>query len=149
MNIQPVVRLTFDFLGELPVVVEASDVPLSSDAGLLPFRLLDERIGFTQAFAAVLDDPRVPAKSDHTFAEMTRARIYGILAGYEDQNDHEILRADPVFKLVAGRSPAADPLASQPTLSRFETRSTSLRSNGSATFSSTSFWRRSPSRPGG
>jgi Transposase DDE domain group 1 len=101
-------------------VVEVSTAQLSSDAGLLPFRELDERIGFTQAFAAVLDDPRDPAKREHTFAEMARARIYGILAGYEDQNDHDILRADPVLKLVAGRSPAADPLASQPTLSRFE-----------------------------
>jgi hypothetical protein len=57
---------------------------------------------------------------DHTFEEMARARIYGILAGYEDQNDHDILRTDPIMKLVAGRSPADAPLASQPTLSRFE-----------------------------
>ena len=51
---------------------------------------------------------------------MVRARVYGILAGYEDQNDHDTLRADPVFKLVADRSPEDDHLASQPTLSRFE-----------------------------
>lgn len=120
MSIQAAVQLNFDFFHEVPVIVETSTAQLSSDAGLLPFRQLDERIGFTQAFAAVLDDPRDPAKSDHTFVEMARARIYGILAGYEDQNDHDILRADPVLKLVAGRSPAADPLASQPTLSRFE-----------------------------
>jgi Transposase DDE domain group 1 len=120
MSIQPAVQLTFDFFQEVPVVVEVSTAQLSSDAGLLPFRQLDERIGFTQAFAAVLDDPRDSAKSEHTIAEMARARIYGILAGYEDQNDHDILRADPVLKLVSGRSPAANPLASQPTLSRFE-----------------------------
>jgi hypothetical protein len=41
---------------------------------------------------------------------MVRARVYGILAGYEDQNDHDTLRADPVFKLVAGRSPEDDDL---------------------------------------
>ncbi len=120
MSIQADVRLTFDFFSALPVVVEASGAPLSSDAGLLPFRQLDERIGFTQAFAAVLEDPRAPEQIDHTFLEMTRARVYGILAGYEDQNDHDILRTDPVFKLVADRSPAAGSLASQPTLSRFE-----------------------------
>src|SRR5262245_18932110 len=44
----------------------------------------------------------------------------GILAGYFDQNDHDTLRHDPVFKLLADRSPHDDPLASQPTLSRFE-----------------------------
>ena len=47
-------------------------------------------------------------------------RIYGVLAGYPDQNDHDVLRSDPVFKLIAGRSPDAPDLASQPTLSRFE-----------------------------
>ena len=46
--------------------------------------------------------------------------MYGILAGHEDQNDHDSLRADPVFKLLADRSPNEDDLASQPTLSRFE-----------------------------
>jgi hypothetical protein len=51
---------------------------------------------------------------------MMRRRVYGILAGYEDQNDHDTLRADPVFKLVADRSPDENDLASQPTLSRFE-----------------------------
>jgi hypothetical protein len=51
---------------------------------------------------------------------MTRMRIFGLLAGYEDQNDHDTLRTDPVFQLVADRSPDDAPLASQPTLSRFE-----------------------------
>jgi hypothetical protein len=51
---------------------------------------------------------------------MVRSRVYGILAGYEDQNDHDTLRHDLVFKLVAYRSPEDDDLASQPTLSRFE-----------------------------
>jgi len=120
MSIQPDVQLTFDFLPNLPVVVETSPAQLSSDAGLLPFRQLDEQIGLTQSFAAVLDDPRAASQTEHTLLEMTRARIYGILAGYEDQNDHDILRSDPVFKLIADRSPAAEPLASQPTLSRFE-----------------------------
>ena len=47
-------------------------------------------------------------------------RVFGILAGYPDQNDHDTLRSDPVFKLVAGRSLDEDDLASQSTLSRFE-----------------------------
>jgi hypothetical protein len=51
---------------------------------------------------------------------MVRQRIYGILAGYEDQDDHDTLRSDPVFKLLADRLPDDPDLASQPTLSRFE-----------------------------
>jgi hypothetical protein len=51
---------------------------------------------------------------------MVRQRIYGILADYEDQNDHDTLRADPVFKVIADRLPDDPDLASQPTLSRFE-----------------------------
>src|SRR5204863_5297706 len=54
------------------------------------------------------------------FLEMVRMRMFGILAGYEDQNDHDTLRTDPVFKLIAERSPTDPDLASQPTLSRFE-----------------------------
>jgi hypothetical protein len=51
---------------------------------------------------------------------MVRQRIYGILADYEDQNDHDTLRSDPVFKIVADRLPNGPDLASQPTLSRLE-----------------------------
>jgi hypothetical protein len=110
----------FDFWGELPIVVEPSAARLTSDAGLLPLRQFDEHLGLTRQFAQALDDPRDPERCDHTFLEMVRARIYGIVAAYEDQNDHDALRHDPVFKLLAGRAPDAAPLASQPTLSRFE-----------------------------
>src|SRR5579862_1242978 len=119
MSIQPAWQRTFDFF-ELPVVIEPSRATLSSDAGLLPLRQFDEQIALTGAFAAALDDPRDPDLTEHTFLEMVRSRVYGILAGYADQNDHDTLRADPVFKLVADRSPEDDDLASQPTLSRFE-----------------------------
>lgn len=120
MSIQTVWQTAFDFWGELPIIVKPSDAQLSSDAGLLPLRQFDEQIGLTHRFAQALGDPRVPELCDHTFLEMVRARVFGILAGYEDQNDHDALRHDPVFKLVANRSPEAEPLASQPTLSRFE-----------------------------
>jgi hypothetical protein len=120
LSIQPARQLHFDFFDPLPVVVEVSAAPLSSDAGLLPIRQFDERIGFTHQFAAALNDPRAPELTEHSFVEMTRMRIYGILADYEDQNDHDTLRCDPVFKLLAGRSPRDAELASQPTLSRFE-----------------------------
>ena len=119
MSIQPAWQRTFDFF-ELPVVIEPSRATLSSDAGLLPVRQFDERIGLTRAFTDALDDPRDPGLTEHTFLEMVRSRVYGILADYADRNDHDTLRADPVFKHVADRSPEDDDLASQPTRSRFE-----------------------------
>jgi hypothetical protein len=120
MSIQSAWQELLDFSGARDIVVEPSRASLSSDAGLLPIRQFDEAIGFTAAFAEVLDDPRDPHTCEHTFLEMVRSRVYGILADYEDQNDHDTLRADPVFKLIAGRAPDGDDLASQPTLSRFE-----------------------------
>src|SRR5215813_4726920 len=120
MSIPPAARLDFDFFGPLPIQVEVPDAPLTSDAGLLPLRQFDECIGLTRQFAAALDHPRDPELTEHSFPEMVRSRVFGILAGYEDQNDHDTLRTDPVFMLIAGRSPQDDVLASQPTLSRFE-----------------------------
>jgi Transposase DDE domain group 1 len=112
--------LRFDFFAPLPIVVETCPAPLTSDAGLLPLRQFDDRIGFSAQFAAALHDPRDQSRVEHSFLEMVRLRLYGILAGYEDQNDHDTLRHDPVFKLIAGRAPGEAGLASQPTLSRFE-----------------------------
>jgi hypothetical protein len=119
MSIPPAWPQVLDSFGT-PLIVEPSEGRLSGDAGLLPIREFDERIGLTQAFADALDDPRDPDLTDHTFLEMVRSRVYGILAGYEDQNDYDTLRHDPVFKLLADRSPDENDLASQPTLSRFE-----------------------------
>jgi hypothetical protein len=120
MIIHTAPQRSFDFLAGKSVVVEVTDAQLTSDAGLLPIRQFDERIGLTAGFIAALEDPRHPSYVDHTFAEMTRMRIYGILADYADQNDHDALRHDPVFKMLAGRSPDEPALASQPTLSRYE-----------------------------
>lgn len=120
MDAQSAFQVSFDFLGSKPVVVEPSAGQISSDAGLLPFRLFDERIGFTREFAGALEDRRHGSYIDHSFLEMTRMRVDGILADYADQNDHDVLRSDPVFKLVCDRSIEDDDLASQPTLSRFE-----------------------------
>ena len=76
--------------------------------------------GLTRQFAEALTTGGTSATSDHTFLEMTRMRVYGILADYADQNDHDVLRSDPIFKLLCDRSIEDDDLASQPTLSRFE-----------------------------
>jgi hypothetical protein len=120
MSIQGARQLVFGFHADLPVVIEASAAQLSSDAGLLVVREFDERIELTKRFAAALSDDRDPASIQHDLLSMVRQRIYGVLADYEDQNDHDELRSDPVFKLIADRLPDGPELASQPTLSRFE-----------------------------
>jgi len=120
VSLQPASLFDLDFFEPLPIHIEVSNAPLTSDAGLLPLRQFDDRIGLTSQFAAALRDPRDPDLIDHSFLEMVRMRVFGILAGYEDQNDHDTLRTDPVFKLIANRSPNDAHLASQPTLSRFE-----------------------------
>lgn len=119
MIIQSVWQKSLGFFGK-PVVVEPSEASLSGDAGLLPIRQFDEAIGLTEQFAAAVTDLRYQPSVEHSLLEMVRMRIYGILADYPDQNDHDVLRSDPVFKLLAGRSLDAADLASQPTLSRFE-----------------------------
>ena len=119
---QSVEALEFDFLPQKPVVVQSRRQSISGDAGLLPIRQFDHRWGFTRRLAACLVDHR--SNPDHSYVQMVRQRVYGILAGYEDCNDHNMLRDEPVFKLVAGRQIEDDALASQPTLSRFENSAT-------------------------
>ena len=63
--------------------------------------------------AAALEDGRDPALSEGSILTMVRQRIYGILADYEDQNEHETLRRDPVFKLIADRFHDGPHLASR------------------------------------
>jgi hypothetical protein len=125
MSPQSVEQLNFDFLPHLPVVVQRHEGQLSSDAGLLPLRQFDQRWNYTRRLAQCLFDPTPSGEGDasrrqHSPLSMLRQRLFGILAGYEDCNDHDTLRDDPVFKLIADRLPDDPPLASQPTLSRFE-----------------------------
>jgi hypothetical protein len=67
-----------------------------------------------------LNDPRNAEQVEHTSDEMVRQRVYGIPVRNENCSDHNSLRHDPAFKLVSGKAPQVDGLASQPTLSRFE-----------------------------
>jgi Transposase DDE domain group 1 len=111
-------QLTFGFVSQLEVVVQPSEGQLTSDAGLLPLRQLDQRWNYTRRMAECLHDPK--PKRQQSLLSMLRQRLYGILAGYEDCNDHDTLRNDPAFKLIADRLPNDEALASQPSLSRFE-----------------------------
>src|SRR3974377_1148563 len=120
MSIQFVPHVSFDFSSWRPVQVEVSTAPLTSDAGLLPVRQFDERIRLTEQFAGALDHQRDSTFTQQSLLSLVRERGYAILADYEDQNDHDTLRSDPVFKIIADRLPDDPDLASQPTLSRFE-----------------------------
>lgn len=121
MSLQGVEKICLEFHPRKRVEIEFSQSRLSSDGGLLAVRELDDRIGLTADFADALDDARGESVT-HSVLSMTRQRIFGILAGYEDQNDHDGLRTDPVFQLICDRLPhdKRAELASQPTLSRFE-----------------------------
>jgi hypothetical protein len=115
---QSVDQLSFSFLAQKPVVVQSRPQPISGDAGLLPIRQFDHGWDYTQRLAGCLVDRRVDPR--HRHEQMVRQRLYGILADYPDCNDHDTLRREPVFKLIAGRQANDAPLASQPTLCRFE-----------------------------
>jgi hypothetical protein len=118
MVAQSAEQIDFDFLAQLPVVVQLHKGQISSDAGLLPVRQFDDRCRYTRRMVECLTDDKPDRR--HSLESMLRQRIFGILAGYEDCNDHDTLRDDPVFKMIAGKLPEDDALASQPTLSRFE-----------------------------
>jgi len=96
---------------------------LSSDAGIVLRKDIDEQLGLTRHLAAVLSDPRDPRRIHCTQQDLIKQRVFQIAAGYEDANDANTLRDDPIFKLLLDRLPETGaPLASQPTISRFENR---------------------------
>ena len=96
---------------------------LSSDAGVVLLKDIDDHLGLTRDLAAVLSDPRDARRVKFTLPDLLKQRVYHIAAGYEDANDANTLRDDPIFKLMLDRLPESGaPLASQPTLSRFENR---------------------------
>jgi hypothetical protein len=104
----------------LPLAVDFQGGRLTSDGGWSWVAEADAALGLTAAIAAVLPDPR-RRRGRHPLLTLLRQRIYQIAAGYEDQDDADTLRTDPLLKLVCGRLPETDPdLASQPTFSRLE-----------------------------
>ena len=99
------------------------DVPnASSDGGAVLLKAADRRLGLISRLSATLVDERQPGKVRHQMADLLGQRVYGLALGYEDANDAARLAGDPMHKLLLGRHPiVGDALASQPTLSRFET----------------------------
>ena len=103
-----------------PIVARFDTAHLCSDGGLLALREVENRLGIAQRLAACIDDPRAPEKVTHSLDEIIRFRMLMIAAGYEDGNDADALRRDPMFKLAMERLPEDSDLCSQPTISRAE-----------------------------
>jgi hypothetical protein len=117
--------LTFSSLSRRKISADFDGGQLTSDAGGLLLREIDRRTGLTAALANCIADPRDPDKVIHDVQTMLAQRILGIALGYEDLNDHDTLRSDPVMQVVAERAPVPEhPLASPATLCRFENRIT-------------------------
>src|SRR5690348_2403796 len=112
-------QFSFSFYRHRPVHCDFSGGQITGEAGLLPLRAFDERHHLTRDCAALLRDPRQDERVRHEALALLRQRLYQIVAGYEDANDADRLRHDPVFQLLADQ-PLGQPLSSQPTLSRWE-----------------------------
>ena len=96
---------------------EGGDV--SSDGGLPLVRQIDARLGLVKDLSKVLPDDRHPGLITHSQEELLRQRIFGLVQGYEDLNDHDTLRHDLLWQTAVNRD---TPLASSPTLCRLEKR---------------------------
>src|SRR4051812_32259845 len=103
-----------------PLIARFDGGQLSSDGGLLALREVEQRLGLAERLAACIDDPRASERVRHGLADILRFRMLMIAAGYEDGNDADCLRHDPVFKLALNQLPDGAALCSQPTISRLE-----------------------------
>jgi hypothetical protein len=111
----------FDFHPLRPIELSFVAPTLSSEGGVLLLRQLDEKLGLSARVAALLRDERCPDRVVHSRLEQVRQRVYQIALGYEDQNDADRLRHDPLLRGACDRLPEdRRGLSSQPTLSRME-----------------------------
>ena len=102
------------------VVAEFSGERLTTEGGALLLREADRKIGLLRRVAECFRDTRQPERIEHELPEMLAQRIYGLALGYEDLNDHEELRSDPLLALLAGKREIEKPLAGKSTLNRLE-----------------------------
>jgi hypothetical protein len=102
------------------VVAQFEGSWLTSDGGSLLLRQADRKIGLLRRAAGCFTDYRQPERIEHRLEEMLAQRIYGLALGYEDLNDHEQLRQDPLWGVLAGKRDLGEPLAGKSTLNRLE-----------------------------
>src|SRR5262245_30945498 len=101
--------------------LEFHGATVTSDAGLLAFRELDEALGLTGLAADRLHDPRTGKNGRHTLLAQFRQAVFGRLAGYEDVNDADRLGRDPAMRWIVGGRAVTDHAASTSQMGRFET----------------------------
>jgi hypothetical protein len=113
---------TFCFTAHFSRRVEAGFTAgqVSSDGGGLLLRQVERRIDLLGRLAACFSDSRDAELVKHPLVEMLSQRIYGLALGYEDLNDHEQLRSDPLIGLLSGKRQLEEPLAGKSTLNRLE-----------------------------
>ena len=102
------------------VVARFDGGTISSDGGSLLLRETDQRLNLLPRFSRCFLDGREQDRVEHSILEMVSQRVYGLALGYEDLNDHEQLRKDPLFGVLAGREELDRPLAGKSTLNRLE-----------------------------
>lgn len=94
---------------------------VTSDGGALLLRQVEQQTGILRRLAACFTDQRDPLRIEHTVEQLIRQRVYALALGYDDLNDPDTLRDDPLFGLLAGKGePAREPLAGKSTLNRLE-----------------------------
>src|SRR3954467_7169594 len=105
----------FEACGKREIVARFDGGTISSDGGALLLRQTDKRLNLLPRLAECFLDGRNQKQVDHPIEEMVAQRVYGLALGYEDINDHEQLRTDPVFGILAGRAELNEPLAGEDT----------------------------------
>ena len=115
-------QTVFAFEGHFSRQVEArfDGAQMTTDGGVLLLRAVDRQIGLLKRVAACFRDARDPERVEHALPELLAQRIYALALGYEDLNDHEELRRDPLLGLLAGKRDLEEPLAGKSTLNRLE-----------------------------
>ena len=116
--IQEVFRFAAHFSRRVEAGFTAGHV--SSDGGALLLRQAERRINLLGRLAGCFRDDRNQELVEHPVEEMLSQRIYGLALGYEDLNDHEQLRVDPLFGVLSGKRKLEEPLAGKSTLNRLE-----------------------------
>ena len=97
-------QLEFHGLGRREVVARFDGGSISSDGGGILLREVEQRTGILRRFAECFVDHRRPDLIEHSVAELVSQRVYGLALGYEDLNDHDELRWDPLMGLLVGKS---------------------------------------------
>ena len=110
----------FKECGSREIVARFDGGTISSDGGALLLRETDKRLNLLPRLAECFLDGRAQWMVQHSIQEMVSQRVYGLALGYEDINDHEQLREDPLFHVLAGREDLDRELAGKSTLNRME-----------------------------